>query len=227
MKQVFVLLFCMCCSPLFSQTLEIHGGYLYNNYHELAFGDSDYSLDLKAGHGYAFGVSVDDFQLWKIKHRLTLRYEQFNGDISASDIGLGGGQTTEAEFDKTLLSLGVYPVRVKFLGAGEANLGVQYSRLLAETFEGRTQEVLHNKFNRETDLQDRYSSFNSESNWGLNLRVAYQFKLSSDWTLIPQYEFHYGFKDDFKHHPGKIKSMRHFVGVGLKKQLISNSSEKG
>lgn len=207
------------CLMLFSQKLELFGGASNNVFHDYNNGDGHYESSYNSGFGYCAGVGVDSIKIDWLTLRFTLQFDQYKGELTASDGGLGGGFTTIANINKSIISLGVFPINFRFFQRLDLNFGFLISTLINESYTGTSSGWAMDQPNWSYNLEDKYSQYSSKIYFGLQGRVAYDFKLAKSICISPQYLYYFGLSNEFVEFPKETKAMRHYFCVGLKKKF--------
>ena len=207
----------------FGQTsIELYGGYYKNYFYDNLDIGRRYQSDYTPGNnGYSLGIGIDRIKIERLRLRFTLQYDKYDGAIKVSDGGLGGGYTTKANIDKSLLTFGIFPVNFKILKALDINAGFELSSLIQESFEGTMSGYLLGQGAWSEDIKDKYDTFNNNFYVGLKGRLAYGINIGKDLFLTPQYQFYFGLSNEFIQFPKDTKSMRHYFGVGIEKIINS------
>jgi len=210
----------LLCMPIYGQDIEVFGGLNTTFYHDNEDDSGHYRSSYNSGSGYSFGVAIDSIRFDKTRHiRLTLMYNKYSGGLTVSDGGLGGGYTTQADFEKQIISLGVYPLNLRDIKGFDINIGFEVSRLIQESINGIRKGWFAGE-NYSHILQDK--QYSSTSTIALCARLAYSFKLNESILILPQYGFYYGLKGEFQEFQKGTKSIRNFIGVGMKMTLNRN-----
>jgi hypothetical protein len=213
----FILLVCFLTlnKAVFSQNIELFDGINYTRFYDnIDIGHYNSSYTAQTGH--SIGIGLDGFDVKGLPWRFTLQYERYRGKIEASDGGLGGGYTTTALIDNSIISLGFFPINFQVFKALNLNLGLMASRLIKESFEGTQEGWALGQPSWSSDLQDEYEDFSAQYAAGAQGRIAYDFTLTKSIQISPQYSYYFEFSKAFKHFPKATKAMRHFLGFGFK-----------
>ena len=96
-----------------SQNIEVFGGINYNKFHDYKNNQGHYSSTYKADKGFAVGIGVDSIVIDGFRLRFTLQFDKYRGKLEVSDGGLGGNYSTDAKIDKSVISLGFFPLNLK------------------------------------------------------------------------------------------------------------------
>ena len=219
MKPLFSILLGITCLPIFSQDIELFGGLNRNIFHDYQSDEGYFNSTYTAGSGYSFGLAIDSVKIDWITFRFTLKLANYSGSFNATGGGLGGGFTTEAQIDKSLISIGIFPINFQVANKIDLNIGLEISKLLVESYVGTRKGWLLGQPSYNEDLEERYSKFNSSINFGLSGRIAYKLVLNESIAITPQYLLYFGLSNEFIEFPREVKSIRHFFGIGVQKRL--------
>ena len=218
MKNLILLFFFFFSVALTAQKVELIQGVHVNKFFGTEY-DLRFSNEFTSHTGYTIRFAYQSAKTKKMSWRLALGFQKYISDFRVSDGGNGGGFTVQAKIKKSVLSFIVYPLNLTFWNRLHLNLGLALSTTVNSSFEGEyRQYTLIPSTSITEDLHDKYETYNSFGHFGLTGRLAYDFKLSSKFTLSPQYSYYYGVTSEFQHFPSSARTMRHFycVGVGWK-----------
>lgn len=219
MKAIFTILICFCFMPGFGQKIELFGGPNRNTFHNIGEASAHFDSSYKSGSGFFAGIGVDSVKVDWMTLRFTLQFEKFSGELEASGGGQGGGYSTQASIDKSMITLGIFPFNFRILKRVDLNFGLEISRLIDESFNGTTGGWLWGQPTWSENLEDKYSRFSSLSYFGIKGRISYDFSLTHSISISPQLSYYYGLSSEFNEPPTQTKSMRYSFGIGLKKKL--------
>lgn len=218
-KLIFSILIGASCFSAIGQNIELYGGQNTNHFHDYGQNVGHFQSSYNPGYGYSFGLAVDSIKADWMTLRFTLKFDKYSGSLTASDGGLGGGYTTEAEIEKSLISFGVFPFNFQIIKRIDFNLGFEISKLISESYKGTSSGWVMGQPNWHYDLQERYSKYGSSISFGLSSRLAYNLQIGECITIYPQYSFYFGLSKEFIEFPESTKSVRHFIGIGIKKRV--------
>ena len=190
------------------KNIELSGGMLQNNFRD-PFGEDALRKETSytSEWGYSIRFSIDEVQVDWLKMRFTLGYNYLGGSFKSSDGSQGGSFSIDANFNKSLLTLAVYPAHLEI------------GRLLWEDFRGITIASSRGQAIITENVEELYDEFNSKAYFGLNLRFAYDIKITENWALSPQYNLYYGLSQEFYVPPETSRSYQHFFAIGLQRAL--------
>jgi hypothetical protein len=220
MKTIIILLISFFSLTLYSQSIEIFGGPNKNIFHDYSDGEGHFMSSYNPALGYNIGIGIDDIKIDWLKLRFTLCFDNYGGELEASDGGLGGGYTTNAEIDKSVLSLGLFPLNLKIIKRLDLNFGFEFSMLINETYTGTKSGWLMGEPGWSYNIEDEYDRYSALTNFGLKARIAYDINLAKSIIISPQYSFYYGLSNEFDEFPEQTVSMRHYIGIGIEKKLF-------
>lgn len=220
MKLIISLIICLNSIFVFGQNIELFGGPNKNIFHDNLENDGHYSSSYNSAFGYSAGIGINDIKIDWLSLRFTLCYDRYGGKIDVSDGGLGGGTTIKADIDKSLVSLGLFPINFTVLKKIDLNLGFEVSRLIGETFSGELSGWQTGKLGWSYDLNDKYDRISELTNYGIRARIAYNFTISESIVIVPQYSFYYGLGYEFNESLATTKSMRHYLSIGIEKKIF-------
>jgi hypothetical protein len=205
---------------LFAQkNVEVIAGLNQNQFFDLNRDEGHYYSSYQSELGYALRIGIEDVKVDWLNLRFTLGYDKYGGKIAVSDGGQGGGYTTTAEIDKSLLSLGIFPVNLKIWNRIDLNLGFEVSALVDENYRGKRSGGITGAPSWNENLEDRYDSYSEKGYWGIRGRLAYDFTIDDRFSLSPQYSYYFGMSNEFKEFPEETKSMRHYFSIGVQWEL--------
>ncbi len=219
MKNLITAIGMLISTSLFSQNIEFTTGVNSNNFYNspTAADIGNYSSSFSSGLGYHFGVGIENVMVDWLNLRFTLGLDSYSGDIDARWGGQIGGNEVNAEIQKTVLSLGVYPINFKVKNTLNLNFGVEFSGLIHESMKGTKGSWGILPYTSE-DLAES-TSYNRKMNFGFAGRLAYDIKLSEEYALSPQYGFYLGLTDEFDEFPEDVSSYRQYFSIGIQKAL--------
>lgn len=219
-KNSLIILITFCSFNGWSQCVDFFAGWNDNHFFDFNDVGRHYNSSYTSGEGYSFGVAIDEVELdWMIM-RIAIRYNRYGGKIRVREGGLGGSFNTIASMDKSILAVGVFPINFEAINRFHFNLGMEFSRLMTETYEGIHWGSIMGQSSWNEDLEEEYDDFSSVYIAGLTGRVSYEIQLNELWSLIPQYVFYFGLTNEFRILVEETKSLRNFVGVGVKRTLV-------
>lgn len=219
MRKIVIGLVFLSSLTAFSQNIEIIGGLNTNNFFDYQQNENHYSSSYSSDYGYAIRIGVDNIKVDWMNLMFSLSYDKYGGELEASDGGLGGGYTANVKIEKSVISLGVFPLNFKILDRIDLNFGFELSRLINENFSGTSNGWLMGQDDWEYDLNDKYDRYSSKSYFGLRGRIAYEFNISDKLAILPQYSYYFGLTNEFDEFPEATKSKRSYFCIGLQRKI--------
>ncbi|PKP24074.1 MAG: hypothetical protein CVU06_05385 [Bacteroidetes bacterium HGW-Bacteroidetes-22] len=219
MKRILIVIALLCNVAAFSQNVEVTGGLNSNNFFDFQKNDGHYTSSYNSDYGYVIRVGIDNIKAGWMAFRFTLSYDKYSGELTASDGGLGSGYTTNAKIDKSVISLGVFPLNFRIIDRIGLNFGFELSGLVSENINGTSSGWSAGTQHWSYDLNDKYDRYSSKFYFGLCGRIAYDFKISDKLIISPQYSYYLGLSDEFDEFPESTKAMRHYFCLGLKRKI--------
>lgn len=167
-------------------------------------------------------IGFYDIKVDWLRIGMEFNFSYYDFDIEANYDGQVGKYTTIAQIDKSLASLALFPINFSLLQKIKFNLGFEMSYLLHEKYTGTQSGYIVYDSGLEffTDnLEEKLSSFNSKSYFGLKAKIAYDIYINEKVNISPQYSYYLGLSDEFMHFPEYVKSRKHFFGVGIQRKF--------
>lgn len=220
MKYFLTILICFYVLTLSGQNkIELYGGLLKNNFFSRGNDSPHDNAKYQSGQGFMAGVGIDSLRLDWMKLRLTLQLEKYNGDLWVYDGGQGGGDLIDASVNKSILSLGLFPINFHPVKRMDVNLGVEFSALIDESFNGTKSGWRFNEDGYNEDLHNHLSRFSCRGYFGVAGNVCYNFPLYESLMIAPQINYYYPLTSEFQKYIPDTKSMRLAFCIGIKKCL--------
>jgi hypothetical protein len=202
-----------------SQNIEIVGGLHKNRFFDTEKNEGHFKSSYISGGGYGIGFGIDSVKMDRLTLRFTVGYSHYKGEIIVSDGGLGKGYGVNTFVDKSILSLGAFPINFKIIKRIDLNFGFELSGLIGEKVNGLREDWIWNEGGTIKDLKQLYGIYSSKTTFGLVGRIAYDFNVTDKLAISPQYTYYFGLSSEFAHFPEMTKSMRHAFSIGLQRKL--------
>lgn len=217
---IFLLLFLLEKPRLIAQNkMELIAGLNQNQFFDVNRDDGHSYSSYQSALGYSLRIGVENVKMDWMKLRFTVGFDQYGGKIEVTDGGLGGSYTTTAEVNKSVLSLGLFPLNLQVWKRIDFNLGLEFSALIDENYRGiRSGWSLGRPYWREK-LEDSYSSYSEKAYWGIRGRLAYDILLMDHVFISPQYSYFLGISNEFKEFQKATRSMRHYFSLGIQWEI--------
>jgi len=217
MKKIFLAWILLTATTLFSQNLELIGGINKNRFFDLEK-ETGYTSDYFIDYGYMLKVGIDEIKTEYFPIGFTLGFEKYGGEFNALEASSGGGYRTIAMIDKSVFSVGFYPMCFRIIKRIDLNIGAEYSLLMSESYSGTYSSWKMGQIT-DYDLKLRYNNFSRNSYLGLLGRIAYDINLSDKLVLSPQYSCYFGLSGEFIEFPMDTRSLRHQLCIGIQRKL--------
>lgn len=212
----FLLLFELSAS---AQNIELIAGINQNEFFDFNKDEGHFKSSYKADRGYTLRIGIEEVKVDWLIMRFTLSYDKYGGELTASDGGLGGRYTTSARVNKSIISLGLFPVNIRIIDRIDLNFGLEFSGLVDENFEGIRSGWMMGSAYWSEELNDSYKDFSAKTYFGLRGRIAYDLKLTERLMISPQISTYFGLSREFDEFPEATKSMRHSISLGIQKNF--------
>ncbi|MFO7671714.1 MAG: hypothetical protein R6W31_18790 [Bacteroidales bacterium] len=147
----------------------------------------------------------------------------YSGEVLEKYSGLASGSTTNVQFAKSTISLGIYPINLYLFNHVDLDFGISLSRLIQEDFHG-TKSGWSGNVNGgidsfQYDLEEKYQNISATWYFGIQAKVGYDFYLSETLILSPFYSFKIGLSDEFSEILSDTRLMGHYLCIGIEKRL--------
>jgi len=218
MKYILFSLAILFSLSISAQKIELYGGINKNYFYDYSEKEGNFTSEYKPEYGYLIGIGVDSVKIDWITFLFTLDLENYGGASNIYDGGMGGGYREEVNIKKTLISLGIYPLKLNLLKHLYLNAGLVFSILSSEIYNGTASNWKINSNSNTIDIKEKHNKYNSDGYFGAKLRLTYNLKTSNSFSIVPQFSYYHGFYNEFNHSDA-TKSLRIFLGIGVKKNL--------
>lgn len=219
MRITIIALMILSNLSAFSQNIELMGGLNSNNFFDIKKNEGHYNSSYNSDYGYEIMIGAESRNDGSLTYRITLGFEKYGGELTASDGALGGGYTTNAKVDKSVFSLGLYPLNFRIKNKIDLNVGLEFSGLIHEKVDGTSSGWSIGSPQWSYDLNEKYERYSSNTYFGIRCRIAYDFNISDKMVISPQYSYYFGLLNEFDEFPETTKSMRHYFCIGLERKI--------
>lgn len=219
MKNLLIGLCFLSSLSTYSQNIELIGAINKNIFFDFEGDEPHFRSSYNSKTAYSINFGIEDVKIADLfKLRLTLGFDKYSGGLQISNGALARRTNTEAELDKAVISLGVFPLNFKIADKIDLNLGFKLSGLVNENIKGTSRSWgVNNPNGSIEDINDKYKRYSAIIHFGLKGRIAYDFNISDKLILSPQYSYYFGLLSEFDELPRQTKSMRHYFGIGLQR----------
>ena len=217
-KTILFLFILFIHTNLLGQNFSFFAGLNGTVLHDYNYFQGHYNSSYQPGLGYSLGVGLDsiDWFWWNIP--FNVKFERYGAQLLASDGGLGGGYWVDARVDKSILTLGIYPLNFRIKPNFKLSIGTEMSYLLSEQLQGKYGNWILGQTPKEGNLKEKYPRYSRKIYLGLGANLSYNWPISPSLVLAPYYTYYFGLSNEFREFPNTTKAMRHTVGVALRKR---------
>jgi hypothetical protein len=192
----------------------IHIGSSARNPHE--------NLSYTNNFGYAAGIGLNDIKIG-IPFRFTIQFNHYSGGISYSYYGLGGNNSYNFTTSKNLLGIGIYPINLTWFERLKFSLGAEINYLIHAQQNGYQSEFMVGTSTLHSTIDNNSKSVNNPLYVGGVVSLSYEFPLSTNWCIAPQYMMYIPMNYEFTPSYYSTVSFRPYLGVALIKKLKTKS----
>ncbi len=220
MKKIQIAFLLLSSLTVSSQSIEINGGLNINRFYDFASRESRVLSNYQSENGYSIRLGYENRFSDRVKLRFTLGYIEYGGQLYTESGGLGSKSIVNAEVRRSVISLGVFPLNFKLKNRINLNFGVELSSLINDKINviySTTPTMTEPA--QEHDLNDMYDDLSQKFYLGLRGRIAYDFVLSDQWSILPQYSYYLGMTNEFIEFQAPTKSMRHNFCIGVQRKF--------
>ncbi|MBW6490654.1 MAG: hypothetical protein K0B15_05595 [Lentimicrobium sp.] len=219
-RKTLLILFLIAGSfNVFGQNIEIIGGLNHNVFHDYNNSEDHFVSTYKPGLGFCAGIRLDSVKVDWMNMSFALQFDQINGELKARNGGLGYGHHTNAKINKSIISLGIFPLNFSIFRRIDLNIGLEISGLINESITGTVSGWSMGGSNWSSDINEKYSRYCSLICVGLKGRIACDIPVTNTIYIAPQYSYYHGLTKEFDEFPEETRSMRHYFCIGIKKRI--------
>ncbi len=219
-RTTFITLIIFFNAHVNAQSIEVIGGMNINHFYDLGTSNRHNSTSYTQDYGYTLKLVYNDIRIRKLSWRFSLGFDKYKGHLLSRSGSLGGSNTIKASVEKSILSVGIYPFNFKIANYLKFSLGLEFGRLISESFEGtRRGYHLGNVSGWNYNLNEIIDQFSEKNYLGIRANLAYDFKINDQYIVTPQYSYYLGFNDEFVAVKSKTKSMRQVFSLGIKRKI--------
>lgn len=171
--------------------------------------------------GYTFRFGIEDVKIDWLIMRFTLGFDNYGGKVEASGGGRGYNISTKAEVEKSIVSLGFFPINIKLFEVVNLNIGFEISRLISEKYSGTYVDWTRGRTHT-CELSDKFERYSAKAYFGFIGRIAYDIDIAENVVISPQYSIYVGTTHEFDVFPAETQSVRQFLSVGFQRKLKTN-----
>ena len=219
---IFYLLFLgSSFTNLKGQSVGLFGGINRSSYYD--FNQNDYGghnrTSFYGAYGYSLGICIKDILIDSVPYRFDLSLNNYNGKINSTSGGMGGSTTTDAQINKCVIGIGIYPVNIKFHKKLKIGIGCALNYLLNDkTTTFRSYWGISTATNGIVVGNNTTTKVNPKMDFGICCHLSYDISILNNFYVVPQYQFYKGFMG-VKNIQSSIGSFHQYIAVGLIKRL--------
>ena len=222
MRSVLIIAFVIKVNPLIGQRVELFTGVNRNRFYDK---DPIVVSSYTPGLGFCIGMGIDSIKIGKLKTRLTLQFDSYQGSVKVDREDINSGQSINAQIGKSVLGFCFFPLNIRIKKI-DFNLGVETSILTSESRSGMMSGYDPFKPTYPNLLQDKRDRFSSRIHGGFKVRMAYDIYLSNLIAISPEYLFYLGLTSEFNQFPLMTKSMRQYACIGISMKIRQQKTWK-
>ena len=170
--------------------------------------------------GYNFFASFNDVNFGTedidvLKFRFTLGINTSSVEAFQRTGGQAGGTFTNVTTEKTVLTLGVYPLEFQLFKYIDVNIGFKYLRGISRHAIGSS-----SNFGAAGNAVTEFDGdIISQNQFGPTVRIAYKIKISEQMYLIPQYHYYIALSKEFNYAVMTRFVQNHFIAIGVEQKI--------
>jgi hypothetical protein len=225
LKKIIAFVFLLNCQFVFSQNLEFSGGLNRNVFFDYRGDGGHFISNYTPDFGYSVSASYSDVKIDDLKLLVTVSFQNYNGSIYTRDGGKTYFLSTEADIQRNVLGLGVYPINLTFLNNFNFRIGGVVSFLVYSSTTG-TKKLFSYQItpyspspNYDIPIENDSVKINSKIGFGISSQIGYNFQVMDSWYVSPQCFFYLGLTDEFVNVQAKVKSFRYGFQLGVIRKL--------
>ena len=212
-------------SNLSGQNIELSGGLNRNHYFDWQKSEGHFMSDYTPGSGYCADLSLSDLKYDIFTIKVSFLLDNYKGSFYTEDGGMGGASKTVAEVERTTIGIGIYPLNFSVVSRIYLSFGAEFSYKISDNTNGyKSGWVMYGPTTYMT-IENDSMKINKDFVWGISAGAGYALKLSTDWSITPQYKLYLGMSDEFTNTEARIRSLRHNFKIGIIKRINIDRAE--
>lgn len=205
---------------MFGQEIGLHAGINYNTFFDFEKSEGHFRSSFESEFGYITGLSINELSYELLSIDLSISYEKYQGKISVSNGGQGGGNNTSAIIELERINIGINPFHIRLnKNKLKLNIGFEYSYRIKHNLQGTKYYWNILPTHEYTDLNNETVGFLSNSRFALDVSLQYKIEISQNIFLIPRYEISYAFTFDVLGAQVPISNFIQRFTIGISKHL--------
>ena len=219
MKYLYLIIILPFSINIYCQNIELSNGLIRSTFYSSYYDDNYSTANFSSEWGYSFKLGIDGLKIDWMNLSLTIGYDNYSTKVEAISWGMMYESTVNLNIDKSLISVGVYPINISLLQRIKLNIGVEISRLINESFTGDGSLWIYDSDIDKYNLIEKYNQISSKNHCGLISRLGYEFSISEKYSITPQYNFYLGLTDEFKYAIGNSRTVRHIFSFSINRDI--------
>jgi len=221
MKKLILIFYWFLSLSAYSQSIHIEGAYILNNFFDNGKQlPSNIKSNYPSGNGYEIKFSNTEIFGANFKLKNTLSFTKYAGHIELNS--LSNYPILNGFYEKSLISIGIYPINFSQLKHFDFSFGVEFSKLLNAHYRG--QETVFSYFPFPNNTDSDFFEESSKYYIGQKSNISFNLKISEAIYLTAAYNFYLGFTKEFIKYPSlifstDIFSIRNGFSLGLKRNI--------
>jgi hypothetical protein len=201
---------------VYGQRIEVFGG---GNKHNLRVGGGlDSYTDYQTRPGYTVGAGIANLRVARIPLRATLQVETNHSKLYQRSGGMGGGYSIEAESNRTLIALGIYPLNFRIARSLLIHIGMEVSYVVADNTSVVQRSYI---WSGTPPPSTRYNEVDVVRNFGYGVvtEAAWHFMLKEHYFAAPWCRVMIGLSDPFENSIYTTRICKFHGGVSVIRRL--------
>ena len=168
--------------------------------------------------GYSIGVEFDDIKIATIPIKFTGKVVNYNGDISHENSGLGGGYELDISQENYCLSIGLHLINNKSSSPLQLSLGIEYSILLSEKFNGRAKTWSMSTGVENKLIYENSFKLNTTKKIAIIGMIGYKKEIATDLYIEPQFSVLVGITKELQIFE-PVRTLKYLLEIGISKNI--------
>ena len=168
--------------------------------------------------GYSIGLEFDDIKIARIPIKLTGKIVKYNGNISHENSGLGGSYNFDVSQENYCLSMGLHLLKNKSSSPFQFSLGIEYSLLLSEKFNGSTSLWTTSTVTEYETIDENSFDLNMKNKFAIIGTIGYKKEIMTGWYIEPQFSVLAGITKELQLFD-PVRTLKFLMEIGISKKI--------
>ena len=222
-KTIVLCLFLWMLFPsyLIGQSLGVSGGLVSSHLYDLVKEAPQRNIEYQSGSGYFIQLALLDQpfgkSIWSTDFRFDLAIDllhylgQFRNGITSP----GGGSSTVAELEKSVVQLSFFPITGRYFGEKlKLGMGLGLGAIIDQEISGY--RIASTPIGSQSiDLSETEENYNAYIRFSLLAKVSYSIPVFKNTILRPQYQFNLGLSSEVDNIGNNTRNILHMFGLGF------------